>query len=71
MSPREVLQSLDEDLAKAEAEKEEMMVIGGSEDEDYDTMKMNDRLSTLSLEQIEERDRRRRISFCTSNVNIG
>ncbi|KAF9952089.1 hypothetical protein BGZ65_005519 [Modicella reniformis] len=86
MDPREILQSLDEDLAKTEAEKEEMMIIGGSDDdEDYYAVgiRMDDgdddddedddfdrRSTTSSLERIEERDRRRRISFCTNNVYI-
>ncbi|KAF9386979.1 hypothetical protein BGX21_000668 [Mortierella sp. AD011] len=64
-SPRDVLHSLDADLAKAQAEKEELMVIGSDDDDD------DDRVSTTSsLERIEECERKRRISFCTNNVII-
>ncbi|KAG0211149.1 hypothetical protein BGX28_008459 [Mortierella sp. GBA30] len=62
----DLLKSLDEDLAKAEAEKEELLVIG-SDDENA----MDEGLSTTSsLERIEECERKRRISFCTNNVYI-
>lgn len=64
--PGDVLRSLDEVLAKNEAEQEELMVIG-SDDENA----MDDQMSTTSsLERIEECERKRRISFCTNNVYI-
>ncbi|KAF9955336.1 hypothetical protein BGZ72_003822 [Mortierella alpina] len=64
--PGDVLKSLDEVLAKNEAEQEELMVIG-SDDENA----MDDHMSTTSsLERIEECERKRRISFCTNNVYI-
>ncbi|KAF9961582.1 hypothetical protein BGZ70_008247 [Mortierella alpina] len=64
--PGDVLKSLDEVLAKNEAEQEELMVIG-SDDENA----MDDQMSTTSsLERIEECERKRRISFCTNNVYI-
>ncbi|KAF9284612.1 hypothetical protein BGZ68_004550 [Mortierella alpina] len=64
--PGDVLRSLDEVLAKDEAEQEELMVIG-SDDENA----MDDQMSTTSsLERIEECERKRRISFCTNNVYI-
>ncbi|KAF9991116.1 hypothetical protein BGZ75_004600 [Mortierella antarctica] len=64
--PGDVLKSLDEVLAKNEAEQEELMVIG-SDDENA----MDDQVSTTSsLERIEEYERKRRISFCTNNVYI-
>ena len=60
------------EAAKAEAEKQELMVIGS--DDEYDDDKFgddDDRLSTTSsLERIEESERKRRISFCTNNVYI-
>ncbi|KAG0370207.1 hypothetical protein BGZ54_007316 [Gamsiella multidivaricata] len=65
MSPRDILQSLDEDLAKAQAKKEELLEIGSDDDG------MDDQASTTSsLERIEECERKRRISFCTNNVYI-
>ncbi|KAF9575978.1 hypothetical protein EC968_000941 [Mortierella alpina] len=64
--PGDVLKSLDEVLAKNEAEQEELMVIG-SDDENA----LDDQMSTTSsLERIEECERKRRISFCTNNVYI-
>ncbi|KAF9354273.1 hypothetical protein BGX26_007903 [Mortierella sp. AD094] len=73
-SPRDVLHSLDRDLAKAQAEKEELMVIGSDDDTGmgyYYDDDDDDRVSTTSsLERIEECERKRRISFCTNNVII-
>ncbi|KAK3807439.1 MAG: hypothetical protein J3R72DRAFT_99713 [Linnemannia gamsii] len=64
MSPRNLLQSLDDDLAQDDAEKGRMMVIGSDDG-------MDDQVSTSSsLERIEECERKRRISFCTNNVYI-
>ncbi|KAK3804726.1 MAG: hypothetical protein JOS17DRAFT_70784 [Linnemannia elongata] len=64
LSPRNLFQSLDDDLAQADAEKERMMVIGSDDG-------MDDQMSTSSsLERIEECERKRRISFCTNNVYI-
>ncbi|KAF9899996.1 hypothetical protein EC991_008037 [Linnemannia zychae] len=64
LSPRNLFQSLDDDLAEADAEKERMMVIGSDDG-------MDDQMSTSSsLERIEECERKRRISFCTNNVYI-
>lgn len=64
LSPRNLFQSLDDDLAQADAEKEQMMVIGSDDG-------MDDQMSTSSsLERIEECERKRRISFCTNNVYI-
>ncbi|KAF9136991.1 hypothetical protein BGX30_010646 [Mortierella sp. GBA39] len=64
LSPRNLFQSLDDDLAQADAEKERMMVILSDDG-------MDDQMSTSSsLERIEECERKRRISFCTNNVYI-
>ncbi|KAG0282486.1 hypothetical protein BGZ96_000429 [Linnemannia gamsii] len=64
LSPRNLFQSLDDDLAQADADKEQMMVIGSDDG-------MDDQMSTSSsLERIEECERKRRISFCTNNVYI-
>ncbi|KAF9187872.1 hypothetical protein BGZ51_000966 [Haplosporangium sp. Z 767] len=66
LSPSDLIKSLDEDLANAEAEKEGMMVIELDDDAILDDQKS----TTSSLEWIEECDRRRRISFCTNTVYI-
>ncbi|KAF9096399.1 hypothetical protein BGX29_008580 [Mortierella sp. GBA35] len=64
LSPRNLIQSLDDDLAQADAENEQLMVIGSDDG-------MDDQMSTSSsLERIEECERKRRISFCTNNVYI-
>ncbi|KAF9917910.1 hypothetical protein FBU30_000460 [Linnemannia zychae] len=64
LKSRNLIQSLDEDLAQADAEREGLMVIESDDG-------LDDQMSTSSsLERIEECERKRRISFCTNNVYI-